>query len=227
MALKHKLRKIRKPPVWLFIPLVLFMRFLKLCMNTHIIDPNNCMDTSTYPYITVTWHNRLLFFPALFPKYARKRTAAMISASRDGQYLSNIVKLFGIQTVRGSSSKRGAEVLRESISWLEKGNNVSMTPDGPRGPRYKLSRGPIILASKTGIPILPIAVNSSSYWEAGSWDRFQIPKPWARVDLVFGEPISIPATLSDEEMESWRVKIEQKLNEISGVKSTTDIPVCD
>ena len=214
----RKLLKIKKPPIWLFIPMVLFIKLMKFCMNTHIQDPNKCMDTSTYPYITVTWHNRLLFFPAMFPRFARKRTAAMISASRDGQYLSHIVKLFGLQAVRGSSSKRGAAALRESITCLENGNNVSMTPDGPRGPRYKLSRGPIILASKTGIPILPVAVNASSYWEAKSWDKFQIPKPWARVDLVIGAPVKIPGNLSDEEMEEWRVKIEKQLNEISRVE---------
>jgi len=219
MALKHKLRKIRKPPVWIFIPLVLFIRFLKLCMRTRIIDPNNHMNSSNYPYITVTWHNRLLFFPSMIPRFARKRTAAMISASRDGQYLSNIIKLFGIQTVRGSTSKRGAAVLRESISYLEKGNNVSMTPDGPRGPKYILSKGPIILASKTGAPILPVTVNSSTYWEIKSWDRFQIPKPWAKVELVLGEPVNIPPDLSDEEMEEWRHLIEKKLNSISQVKS--------
>lgn len=218
MSLKKRIRKIRKPPVWIFFPLVFLVRFLKMCMRTHVQDPNNCMDTSTYPYITVTWHNRLLFFPAMFPGFARKRSAAMVSASRDGQYLSNIMKLFGIHTVRGSSSKRGAGALRESISCLKKANNVCITPDGPRGPRYKLSRGPILLASKTGVPILPLAINYSSYWEAKSWDKFQFPKPWSRMDLVIGDPVKIPPDLSDEAMEKWRLDIEMRLNAISGIE---------
>ena len=215
MSLKKQVRKIKKPPVWIFAPLVLFIRFLKICMRTHLQDPNNCLDTATYPYIVITWHNRLLFFAAIMPGFARKRTAAMISRSRDGQYLSNIMKLFGVNTVRGSSSKRGAGALRESITHLKNGYNVAITPDGPRGPRYKLSCGPIILASKTGTPILPLTINSSSYWELKSWDKFQIPKPWARVNLIIGDPIYVPQDLSDEEMKEWQIKVETQLNKIS------------
>ena len=218
MILKNKIKKIRKPPVWVFIPLVVFIRFLKFFMRTKVIDPNNHLDPSTYPYITVTWHNRLMFFPAMFPRYARERTAAMISASRDGQYLTNIVKIFGVLSVRGSSSRKGVAALRESIKCLEKGNNVAITPDGPRGPKYKLSKGPILLASKTGIPILPLTVNSSSYWEAKSWDKFRFPKPWSRMELVLGDTIQIPPDLSNEEVEEWRLKVEKALNIISKVE---------
>ncbi|MCK5843412.1 MAG: lysophospholipid acyltransferase family protein [Victivallales bacterium] len=215
MWLKRQIKRIRKPPAGLFAPMVFFLRLLKFCMNTEVRDPNNCLDVGTYPYITVTWHNRLLFFPAMFPAYARKRTAAMISASRDGQYLANIIKYFGIDTVRGSTSKRGATALREAIACLESGRNVSITPDGPRGPKYKMSKGPVILASKTGVSVLPIEVSYSSYWEARSWDNFRIPKPWAKVTLTLGDPINIPRELSDAEIEEWRRLLEQKLNAIA------------
>ncbi|NOY75786.1 MAG: lysophospholipid acyltransferase family protein [Kiritimatiellaeota bacterium] len=212
MGLKRQIRRIRKPPVWIFAPLVFFLRLMKFCMNTEVRDPNGCLNTETYPYITVTWHNRLLFFPAMFPAYARKKTVAMISASRDGQYLAGIVGFFGIGVVRGSTSKRGAAALRGAITCLESGCNVSITPDGPRGPKYKMSRGPVILASKTGIPVLPIEVAYSSYWEAGSWDNFRIPKPWAKTTLILGDPIEIPPDLSEPEIEEWRRLLEQKLN---------------
>jgi lysophospholipid acyltransferase (LPLAT)-like uncharacterized protein len=215
MGLKKKFRKIKKLPSWLFIPLVFFIRFMKFCMRIEIQDPNGCMDTDTYPYITVTWHNRLLFFPAMFPKYARKKTAALISASRDGQYVADVVRLFGIRSIRGSSSRRGGVALHESLKCLNDKCNLSITPDGPRGPRYQMSRGPVIMASKTGFPVLPISVNYSSYWEAKSWDKFQVPKPWAKVTLVMGDPINIPPDLSNEEVEEWRRLLEQKLNAIS------------
>jgi lysophospholipid acyltransferase (LPLAT)-like uncharacterized protein len=81
-----------------------------------------------------------------------------------------------------------------------------------------MSLGPIALASKTGVPILPVAVNYSSYWELKSWDRFQIPKPWAKITLVLGDPIEIPRGLSKEEMEPWRKTVQEKLDAISGVK---------
>jgi len=133
-GLKYYFRQFKRPPLWLFAFPVFFIRMFKFFMRRAVVDPENCLNVDTYPYITVTWHNRLLFFPALFPSYARKRTVAMISASRDGEYVANIVKLFGIGTVRGSTSRRGANALRESISKLKSGVNVSMTPDGPRGP---------------------------------------------------------------------------------------------
>jgi len=144
----------------------------------------------------------------------------MISASRDGEYISNIVKLFGVRTVRGSSSRKAAEALRGAIVALEEGTNLIMTPDGPRGPRYKLSKGPIMLASKTGIPILPLGINYSAYWELKSWDRFRIPKPWASIDMILGDPVSIPAELTDEETEEWRRQIEQRLNVASKVEES-------
>jgi lysophospholipid acyltransferase (LPLAT)-like uncharacterized protein len=218
MSIKHAFRQKKKLPDWMFIPPALLLRCLKALMRTEIVDPGGRMDPSTYPYVTVTWHNRLLFFPAMFPKQARTRTTALISASRDGQYVADLVKRFGIESVRGSSSRRGAMALDGAIKHLERGRNVSVTPDGPRGPRYEMSLGPIALASKTGVPILPVAVNYSSYWELKSWDRFQIPKPWAKITLVLGDPIEIPRGLSKEEMEPWRKTVQEKLDAISGVK---------
>ena len=215
-VLKKRFRKIKKLPIWIFIPVVLLIRFMKICMRTEICDPNRCLDPETYPYITITWHNRLLFFPVMFPKYARERTVALISASRDGQYVADVVQLFGIKSARGSSSRRGGIALHESIKYLNDNYNLSMTPDGPRGPKYKMSRGPVIMASKTGRPVLPITINYSSYWEIKSWDRFRIPKPWAKISLIIGDPLHIPSDLTDKEIEEWRRVLEQKLNAVSG-----------
>jgi len=217
MKFKNFYRKFKRPPAFLFAPVVFLIRFIRLFMRSEINDPANCLDVETYPYITVTWHNRLLFFPTLFPASARKRTAAMISASRDGQYLANIIHYFGIKTVRGSSSRRGAAAVRASIKMLENKINVSITPDGPRGPRYKLSNGPILLASKTSIPVLPIGINYSSYWELKSWDLFRIPKPWAKLELNIGEPIHIEKDLSTEKLREYKILIENRLNEVSRV----------
>ena len=215
MSLKKKFRQIKKLPTWLFIPPVLFVRIMKLFMRTEIIDPKDHINPEKYPYISITWHNRLLFFPVMCPKYGRKKTAALISASRDGQYIADVVKLFGIKSVRGSTSRRAGVALKGAIECLNDKYNLSMTPDGPRGPCYKMSKGPVLMASKTGAPVLPVSVNYSSYWEAKSWDRFQIPKPWAKVTLMVGDPIKIPPDLSDEEIEEWRRVLEDKLNAIS------------
>lgn len=209
-------RKIKKLPTWLFFPIALFIKILKtFFMRSRIVDPHHCIDINKLPYITVTWHNRLLFFPAMFAKKFRVRTYALISPSRDGQYVVDLISHFGVRSIRGSSFKRGALALKEGEGILNKGYVLSITPDGPRGPKYQMSIGPILLASKTGYPILPLSINASKYWELKSWDNFQIPKPGAKIELVAGESIKIPPNLSGEEIEKWRFFVEKKLLEIS------------
>ncbi len=216
--LKKKFRNIRKLPTFLFILPVSLIKLSKMCMRTEVIDPNSCIDPEKFPFITVTWHNRLLFFPPMFKSHIRRKTVAMISSSRDGQYVSDVCRLFGIKSVRGSSSKKGFVAFTDALKYLNEKCNISITPDGPRGPRYKMSKGPIALASKTGYPILPVAINYSSYWEVRSWDRFQIPKPWAKVTLRLGDPIRIPADISEEDMEKWQKTVEDALNSISEIR---------
>ena len=99
---------------------------------------------------------------------------------------------------------------------LSEGKNLCITPDGPRGPRYKMSKGPILLAGKTGVPVLPITINTESYWELRTWDKFRIPRPWAKVYLKMGTPIAVPPDLDDEGVETYRKKVESALLEISG-----------
>jgi lysophospholipid acyltransferase (LPLAT)-like uncharacterized protein len=184
-------------------------------MRTEIGDPGGRMDPSTYPYVTVTWHNRLLFFPAMFPKHARTRTTALISASRDGQYVADLVKRFGIESVRGSSSRRGAMALDGAIKHLERGRNVSGTPDGPRGPRYAVQPGIVKLAQSSGAPIVAVHATYENAWRARTWDGFAVPKPFSRVTVTFDEAIAVPRRLDDDAFEQWRKKIESLLR--SGV----------
>jgi hypothetical protein len=114
----------------------------------------------------------------------------------------------------------------EAVRALKSNCNVSFTPDGPRGPRYHLSRGPIHLASLHKTSVIPVAVNASRYWECRSWDRFQIPKPFCKLTLVIGKPIAIPPDLTAEQLEFYRKKAEDALNEISAVKPS-DIPTAE
>ena len=209
-------RKIKKWPGFLFYPIALVLKMSKLfLMRTRMVDPHNSLKMENVPCITVTWHNRLQYFPALFPKKYRKRSYALISPSRDGQYVSDIVKQFGVRSVRGSTSKKGAAALKHAERILRDGFNLCVTPDGPRGPKYKMSQGPIILASRTGCSILPISINASKYWELRSWDKFQIAKPGAKLELTFGKIIKVPPNISGNEIEKWRLLVEQELMEIT------------
>jgi lysophospholipid acyltransferase (LPLAT)-like uncharacterized protein len=218
MKILKSYRKIKKLPTWLFLMPALILKFSKsFLMRTKVIDPYDTLEQNDngQPYITVTWHNRLLYFPGMFPKRHRKRTFALISPSRDGQYVVDLISHFGVGSVRGSSFKKGAAALRDCEKVLRSGAVLSVTPDGPRGPKYKMSKGPIVLASKTGVPILPVAINTSKYWELRSWDNFQIAKPGSKMNLVLGNPINIPKDLSQEDMEKWRKVVEDRLNEAS------------
>lgn len=216
---KKKFRSIKKLPTWLFWFPAMLLAFIKtFLLRTKIVDPHNyCYREDGV--ITVTWHNRLLFYPLMFPKDVRSRSRAVVSASRDGQYIVDLLHFWGLQSLRGSSSRHGARAQHGAFKALEQNHHVSFTPDGPRGPKYVLSRGPIHLASRTGRPILPITVNTSSYWEIPSWDRFQIAKPFAKLELVFGEEIKVPPDLDAEGIEKWRKIVEDRLNEISIDKS--------
>ena len=212
---KKKFRNIQKLPTWIFLPPALLLKFMKMfILRTEYIDPNNYIQNAT-GNVTVTWHNRLLYFPVIFPKKTRKRTMAVVSPSRDGQYIVDLISHFGLKSLRGSSSQKGARAQRAAFKALDNGYNVSFTPDGPRGPKYKMSRGPIHLASKTGRPILPVSINASRYWSLGSWDGFQIAKPFAKLTLIIGDAIEIPPDLDAEGLDKWRKIVETKLMAIT------------
>lgn len=212
--LKKKFRSIKKLPDWIYIFPELLVRLWKSTCRVKIHDPYNHIE-STEGLIVLLWHNRLLFFPLLFPLATRKRTVALISPSRDGQYIADFARRFGVRALRGSSNKRGALAQRAAVHELENGYNVVFTPDGPRGPKYRLSRGPVHLAMLTGHRIIPVAVNCSRYWQLKSWDNFQLPKPFCRIDLTLGQAVTIPSGLSDEELENERLRVEKLLTEVT------------
>lgn len=214
--LKNKFRQIKRFPRWIYwVPAKLMQLMCHTLYRIKIVDPDN-LRFSTGGFIGLAWHNRLFFFPAIMPAASRKRTAAVVSASRDGQYVADLIAMFGIRSLRGSSSKRGASALLDSVKVMREENlNVVFTPDGPRGPKYKMKPGPVMLASLTGSPVCPVSINASSYWSCKSWDGFQIPKPGATLTLVLGKPITVPPNLEGEDIEKWRLVLENALNEIT------------
>ncbi len=172
------------------------------------------------PVIFAVWHNRLaLSMPAYFG-YVRLRTitpglAAMVSASKDGGFLAAILECFNVQPVRGSTSRRGPQALLELTTWAERGYDLAITPDGPRGPRYTVQEGAMSLAQVTGLPIVPFSFYVSGKLQAKSWDRFQIPLPFSRCHMRLGKTIRVPREATDAEREQLRLALEQELKEIS------------
>ena len=211
MNFKSKFRQIKKLPLWIYwFPAMLIKLSFKLFYRYELIDPEHICDDPG-KIIGVTWHNRLLFISMAFPRKVMQKTSAVISASRDGQYLADFMKFFDVQALRGSSSRKGANVILGAIREIESGRNVVFTPDGPRGPKYIMKNGPIVLASKTGGVIVPFVLNSSRCWTLKSWDAFQIPKPFSKLTMIMGPSIHVPADADDEMIESCRRQVENAL----------------
>jgi lysophospholipid acyltransferase (LPLAT)-like uncharacterized protein len=163
--------------------------------------------------ICVTWHGRT-FLPIIH--FRHRGYWSMISTSRDGEYQDRIFKRFGFNTVRGSTSARGAvQATLTLIKHLKGGEVLAMTPDGPRGPRNCVQAGVIYLAMKSGCPILPTGISASPRLLMRSWDKYLLPWPFARAVIQFGEPIYIPADDRGEEAQQmWAEKLEQAMNDL-------------
>ncbi len=139
------------------------------------------------------WHNRLVMMPYLHRRLYKKtrRIAVLVSQSRDGQIIADIIERFGFKAVRGSTTRGGKAALREMIRTLKSGLDAGFTPDGPRGPRYEAGPGVVVLSHLTGLPIIPICWDVSHKLQMKSWDRLIIPLPFSRAVFVFGEPIEV------------------------------------
>ena len=128
-------------------------------------------------YIGALWHNRLLLLPFVIKRYLpERRGAALISGSRDGALLADLVERFDFEVVRGSSSRKGASAIRQLAEVIANGRDVVITPDGPRGPAYELGQGIVFLAQQSGAEVVPINMEYSSSWRVRSWDRFILPR---------------------------------------------------
>lgn len=166
------------------------------------------------PVLWALWHNRLLIVPYLFERFLRGCAGvALTSASKDGDLLAAMLARFGGTAIRGSSSRRGATGWRELRRAVEAGAHAAITPDGPRGPRYHLNPGLLLLAQKTGVPIMPVRVRYSRKLELKSWDGFQIPLPFARVDVIFDQLTSFPDVESDAQFEEESRRLEALLRQ--------------
>jgi len=172
------------------------------------------------PVIFCLWHNRLALCMCMWRDYVRrhvrdKNLAALISASRDGALLAAVLEQYAVQPVRGSSSRRGPQALLELTTWLERGHNLAITPDGPRGPRYIVQPGVAALGQLTGAPVIPLSYRATRKFTFRSWDQFQIPLPFSRCEIILGKPIYFPRASSDVEREMLRKQLEDELRVIT------------
>jgi len=167
------------------------------------------------PALLCFWHNRILgitcAFHRFYPKKLRRGVTVLTSPSRDGEILSQLVAAFGMGSVRGSSSRRGSRALLELVRLIREGGDIAITPDGPRGPRYSLGPGVILLAQSTGAAIVPIHASCSRSFRMKTWDGFIIPLPFSTISVTVGERIKIPNNLDEAGFEQARKNLEDHL----------------
>ena len=165
------------------------------------------------PVIFALWHNRIFTMPPIWRQTGGKQrsTVVLTSASKDGTTLATALSRFGVGAIRGSSSRRAVSALIGMKKSLQSGTDVCVTPDGPKGPRYHVQPGLLKIAQATRSKIIPIHIQYGSAWRLSTWDRFVIPKPFSRVSVTFGHPVTIEKNLTEEQFETQRTALGQIL----------------
>ena len=157
--------------------------------------------------IVVCWHGELLMSPQAYRYFHKKQLASgIISRHFDGEMIARILMYFSIVPLRGSSSRGAKQVLLEAFRALKKGDDLLVTPDGPRGPRHTISDGAIALAHKAKAPVMTVNYVPTSYWQLGSWDKFVIPKPFSTIDFYLEN-----VTLEGMELDEARKFLSDKM----------------
>ncbi|MBL3520391.1 lysophospholipid acyltransferase family protein [Arcobacter lanthieri] len=160
------------------------------------------------PFVLCMWHGDLLsqiFNYHQFRNYGNIR--AMISENRDGEIIAKIASLFNCGAIRGSSSKGSTKVFINALKELKLGNDVAITPDGPRGPRYSMADGVVLISQKSGKKIRCFNAIPTKYWQFKSWDKFVLPKPFGKIDFYVSESFSVEGL----EVEEAKSIIKQRM----------------
>ena len=161
------------------------------------------------------WHDRIFLATYFF----RNRGIVVItSQSFDGEYIARFIQRFGYGAVRGSSTRGGVGALVEMIRLMKKGLPMGFTVDGPKGERYVAKTGAILLAKKTGNPVMPFSVETKSHWTIKkSWDKLQIPKPFSRAKVFIAEPVYVEKDADEAEIENKRLELQAKLDALNEI----------
>jgi lysophospholipid acyltransferase (LPLAT)-like uncharacterized protein len=210
---KEKLKIEGRLARWLIAFGVCLLRVWERTLHYDIEDRAGILGKPvTENYIGALWHNRLLIFPLVLRRFFPNRAgAALISASRDGDLLTDAIHRFGYGVIRGSSSRLGASAILQLTEMLASGRDVVITPDGPRGPAYELGPGIVFLAQKSGASVLPMNLEYSGCWRLRSWDRFIIPQPFSRVRVLISRPLRVKPTGTPEDFEAERLRVQDEI----------------
>ena len=190
----------------------LFLRVLKKTIRITVLGEEHFQKhfVENRKVIFALWHGNM-FIPILH--HIDKGVYALVSQHRDGEIIARVFTSLGFQNVRGSSTRGGSEAMKEMVKIMNDGAGIAITPDGPKGPYRELKIGTVKLAQHSGATILPVAAYAENPKFFKSWDRFMVVKPFSKAVMIYGEPISIPQDLSEEELEEQRKLVEDKIKQ--------------
>jgi len=176
------------------------------------IENLQAIETAGKLPIYCFWHDRILLGTWFF---RNRGIVVLTSQSFDGEYIARFIQRFGYGAIRGSSSRGGARALVEMIKSMCRGHPMAFPVDGPRGPRYVAKPGPLILAKKSGNPLMPFVFEPKRYWAVNSWDKMQIPRPFGKALLTIGKPIYVGRDLDDAGLEAKRKEFQNSLDHLT------------
>ena len=156
------------------------------------------------------WHEGLLVATYAF---RRQGIQVLVSQHRDGELIARAIECLGYGTIRGSSTRGGTRALFRMAAAGAAGSDLGVTVDGPRGPRLQVKPGTLIIAGRSGLPILPFAVASPKACLLSSWDRFMVPRPFSTAAIAFGEPLTVPGDAPVDRLEPYRTELQRRLLE--------------
>lgn len=167
-------------------------------------------------YVPCYWHQHHLVCSYLLRDWLRRgfRACYIVSASVDGEVPARIARSWGAEVIRGSAANTGTLVLRDAQQMLKRGVSIVDTSDGPLGPRCQFKIGTVLMARIGGASLVPIGCAADRAWYFNTWDRFMVPKPFARVAIAIGEPIAVPRSASMDEMESIRASMQSTMESL-------------
>lgn len=165
-------------------------------------------------YAPCFWHQQMIVCGRVLRGWTRRGFTAcyIISASVDGEIAARVARSWGAEVIRGSATSAGALVLRDAHEMMKRGVSMATAPDGPLGPRFQFNPGTILIARIGRAPLVPIACAADRAWYLRSWDRFMIPKPFARIALAIGDPVEVPPQLSREELDRFRARMQASID---------------
>jgi lysophospholipid acyltransferase (LPLAT)-like uncharacterized protein len=203
------------------VPAVVWL--LRALRWTWRVDRRDATRFFIQPVIIAFWHGDLLVGATEVMATKRTDFGTLVSRSRDGDIAAALAQSVGVTPIRGGSSRGQVEALRAMERWLMRGKSLVVAVDGPRGPRGIVKSGVVLLASRTGVPIVPAAALplDQRCWRTRSWDGMWIPKPGAKLECIFGEPMRLRAHLSRDEIEQHRAELERRLFQLHGEQQAT------